>query len=180
MKNAGLGGGFVAAAGEHVDASILNSGGATATINAALSTCDDAGANTNAAGQCLLVISSPTAGQTKAFATVTLLVGGVSLTRDSDSTTAAIGHGPGGTDEATKDWQGGPCPAAPSPFGLGAAGNYTVLGLAGAKLVISEGATKVTGNVGLGANGTGALLKAKIEGTLFLDPTAHPTSTPRT
>ena len=88
-------------------------GGATATINAALSTCDDAGANTDAAGQCLLVISSPTAGQTKAFATVTLLVGGVSLTRDSDSTTAAIGHGPGGTDEATKDWLGGVCPTGP-------------------------------------------------------------------
>ena len=45
---------------------------------------------------------------------------------------------------------------------------------AGAKLVISEGATKITGDVGLGANGTGSLLKAKIDGKLFLDPTAHP------
>jgi hypothetical protein len=68
----------------------------------------------------------------------------------------------------------GVCPPAPASFGLGAAGNYTVLGLAGANLIISEGATNIKGNVGLGANGTGSLLKAKIDGTLFLDPTAHP------
>jgi choice-of-anchor A domain-containing protein len=68
----------------------------------------------------------------------------------------------------------GPCPPAPSPFGLGAAGTYTVLGLEGANLIISEGATKITGDVGLGKNGTGSLLKATIDGKLFLDPTAHP------
>jgi hypothetical protein len=102
-KNLGLGGGFVPAAGEHVDVSITNSGGATATINTALSTCDNAGPNTDAAGQCILVISSPTAGQTKAFADVVLVVGGVSLHRDANSTTA-VPHGPGGTDEATKTW----------------------------------------------------------------------------
>ena len=105
-KNLGLGGGFVPAAGEHVDVSIVNSGGATATINTALSTCDDAGANLDAAGQCTLVISSPTAGQTKAFASVTLLIDGQSVTRDSNSTTV-IPHGPDGTDEATKTWEGG-------------------------------------------------------------------------
>jgi len=108
QKNLGLGGGFVAAAAEHVTFNIVNSGGATATLNTTLSTCDDAGANTNAAGQCTIVISSPTAGTTKAFAAVTLSVGGVSLQRDADSTTAATGHGPGGTDEATKTWVAAP------------------------------------------------------------------------
>jgi hypothetical protein len=102
-KNLGLGGGFVPAAGEHVDVNIVNSGGATATINTALSTCDNAGPNLDAAGTCTLVISSPTAGTTKAFATVTLSIGGVSVTRDANSTTV-IPHGPGGTDEATKTW----------------------------------------------------------------------------
>jgi hypothetical protein len=68
----------------------------------------------------------------------------------------------------------GACPAAPAVFGLGPAGNYTVLGLEAANLIISEGATKVTGNVGLAKNGTGALLKSTIDGQLFLDPTAHP------
>jgi hypothetical protein len=66
------------------------------------------------------------------------------------------------------------CPVAPAAFGLGAAGTYTVLGLQGAKLVISEGNTSITGDVGLAANGTGNLLKATINGKLFLDPTAHP------
>jgi len=114
MKNAGLGGGFVPAAGEHVDVSIVNSAGATATINSGLSTCDDVGPNTNASGECTLVISSPTAGTTKAFADVVLSVGGVSLHRDSNSLTASVGHGPGGTDEATKDWiTTGVCPTGP-------------------------------------------------------------------
>jgi choice-of-anchor A domain-containing protein len=68
----------------------------------------------------------------------------------------------------------GPCPPPPAVFGLGTAGNYSVLALAGADLVISEGATNIEGDVGLGADGTGSLLKAKIDGTLYLDPTAHP------
>ena len=68
---------------------------------------------------------------------MTLLVGGVSLTRDSDSTTAAIGHGPGGTDEATKTWEGGggqitPTQVSCSDFLAGAPTlsqlNYTLTG----------------------------------------------------
>jgi hypothetical protein len=66
------------------------------------------------------------------------------------------------------------CPPVPAAFGLGAAGNYSVLGLAGANLILSEGATKIQGDVGLGANGTGSILKLTINGKLFLDPTAHP------
>ena len=67
-----------------------------------------------------------------------------------------------------------PCPPANAFFGLGAAGGFTVLGLSGANVVISEGATLVRGNVGLGPNDTGDLLKAKIDGALILDPTSNP------
>ncbi len=67
------------------------------------------------------------------------------------------------------------CCPPPNPFfGLGAAGQFSVLGLAGADVVISSGATLISGNVGLGPNDTGDLLKATITGTLFLDPTAKP------
>src|SRR4029079_9407487 len=68
---------LVPAAGEHVTFNIVNSGGATATVNTVLSTCDDLGPNTDSNGQCTIVISSPTSGTTKAFADVTLTVGGV-------------------------------------------------------------------------------------------------------
>ena len=50
MKDIGDGAGFVAAAGEHVDFTLTDSNGASFTLNAASSTCDDAGANTNASG----------------------------------------------------------------------------------------------------------------------------------
>ncbi len=102
LKDPGTG--FVPASGEHVTFNIVNSGGATATVNTVLSTCDDLGPNTDSNGQCTIVISSPTSGTTKAFADVTLTVGGVSLHRDANSTTLGVGHGPGGTDEATKTW----------------------------------------------------------------------------
>ncbi len=72
----------------------------------------------------------------------------------------------------------GPCPAPPAAFGLGAAGNYTVLGLAGGKLVISEGGTKITGDVGLGSGGTGSLLKATIDGKLYLHDNPPPAANP--
>ena len=70
------GGGFVPAAGEHVDFTLTNSNGAGAVLNAAASTCDDAGANTNAAGQCTIVFTSPTAGKVTGHATSTLDFGG--------------------------------------------------------------------------------------------------------
>jgi hypothetical protein len=107
MKN--IGNGMVAAAGEHVTVSLANSNGATGTLNAASSTCDNAGANTDANGKCLLVISSPTTGQTVANAAVTLTINGpggtsTQLTRDTSPATATIGSGPGGSGPATKTW----------------------------------------------------------------------------
>ena len=57
---------------------------------------------------------------------------------------------------------------------LGDAADFAVLGLDGADVTISSGATTVTGDVGIGPNNTGDLLKATITGTLFVDPTASP------
>ena len=66
----------------------------------------------------------------------------------------------------------GCCPPPNPFFGLGAAGQFSVLGLSGAYVVISEGGTLISGNVGLGPKNTGSLLKATITGTLSLDPSA--------
>src|SRR6266536_3942375 len=76
MKDTANGSGFVAAAGEHVSFTLTDSNGATSTLNAASSTCDDAGANTDASGQCLIVVNSTTAGKVTAHASSTLSVAG--------------------------------------------------------------------------------------------------------
>src|SRR5436190_404427 len=64
------------------------------------------------------------------------------------------------------------CPNAFTGLNLGAASNFAVLGLSGAHLIISEGATKIVGDVGAGPHDTGTLLKSTIVGQLFIDPTA--------
>jgi len=64
------------------------------------------------------------------------------------------------------------CPNAFTGLNLGAASNFAILGLNGAHLIISEGATKIVGDVGAGPNNTGTLLKSTIVGQLFIDPTA--------
>jgi hypothetical protein len=75
-KDTGDGSGFVPAAGEHVTVSLADSLGASAVVDAAASTCDNAGANTNAAGQCTLVVRSATPGKVTAHASSTLSVAG--------------------------------------------------------------------------------------------------------
>ncbi len=67
---------FVPAAGEHVDFTLTDSNGGAATLNAAASTCDNAGPNTNAQGQCTIVFSSPTSGKVTGHASATLTLGG--------------------------------------------------------------------------------------------------------
>jgi uncharacterized repeat protein (TIGR01451 family) len=62
------------------------------------------------------------------------------------------------------------CVPANSAFNLGQAANYTVLGMTGANVIFGSEATTVNGNVGLGANDTGSLIKATINGKLFRDP----------
>ena len=67
---------FVPASLQHVDVTLTPSNGASVTLDAVASTCDDAGPNTNAAGQCTVVFTSPTAGKVTAHASATLSVGG--------------------------------------------------------------------------------------------------------
>lgn len=89
MKNPGIG--SVVAAGEHVDFT-LTPAGATPVVDAGLSTCDEVGANTDGSGQCIIVFTSATPGTVDISATVTLDVGGVSLTRATDGTNGSTGH----------------------------------------------------------------------------------------
>ncbi len=81
--NKNPGSGSVVAAGEHVDFTLTPAGGATPVVDTAASTCDDAGPNTNGSGQCTIIFNSATPGTVAIHATVTLTVGGVSLTRSS-------------------------------------------------------------------------------------------------
>jgi len=97
---ADTGQGMDAAPGITVTPSITNSNGATATITGGTCTTTV----TDASGQCTIVISSPTAGQTAANASATVEVGGVPITIDTDPDTQAP-SGPGGsTGPAIKTW----------------------------------------------------------------------------
>src|SRR6185436_4974508 len=63
MKDLGDGNGFVAFSGAHVDFALTNSNGATSVLDAAASTCDDAGPNTDGSGQCKIVFTSNSTGK---------------------------------------------------------------------------------------------------------------------
>src|SRR5262249_3932163 len=69
------GGGFGPAAGEHVDVTLTPANGATLP-NLPTGSCTNAGANTNASGQCTITFVSPTAGTVTGHATATLTIGG--------------------------------------------------------------------------------------------------------
>ncbi|HYW31038.1 MAG TPA: SpaA isopeptide-forming pilin-related protein [Gemmatimonas sp.] len=79
-KDLDNGAGSVAAAGEHVDVTLTPAGDAVVTLNSVSSTCDDAGPNTNASGQCTVVFTSTTAGTITGSASATLSLNGVSVT----------------------------------------------------------------------------------------------------
>src|SRR4029079_10579018 len=86
-------------------ADTLGSNGAlAANFKPGLSTCDNAGANTDANGQCTIVFTSTLPGRTTGNGFVTLVVGGVSLTRDTDPATLTVGAGPNGSGPAVKNW----------------------------------------------------------------------------
>jgi hypothetical protein len=55
---------------------------------------------------------------------------------------------------------------------LGAAGDFTVLGLNGATILMKYDYPRVNGDVGLGPNGERELKQGLIAGTFFMDPTA--------
>jgi len=67
------------------------------------------------------------------------------------------------------------CPVCdPNPdFGLGSAGSFAVLAMADGSIDIGTAATTITGDVGVGPRESGSLLKATIDGHLFVDPTAN-------
>ncbi|MFL5936047.1 MAG: hypothetical protein ACJ76U_04320, partial [Gaiellaceae bacterium] len=72
------GSGFGPAAGGHVDVILTDASGASHT--APTGTCTDAGANTNAAGQCTITFTSNSAGTVTAHATAALSIGGQPVT----------------------------------------------------------------------------------------------------
>ena len=79
--------GFTAATVGNVDVTLTDSNGAVSVLNAAASTSDDNqpnGDNLNGSGQTTAVFTSATAGQVTGHATVTLVVGGQTLVRQTD------------------------------------------------------------------------------------------------
>lgn len=59
-------------------------------------------------------------------------------------------------------------------FGLSSLEKYAVFGLDRANVIFGSGATKITGDVGIGPLDTGSLIKATVVGKLFLHSTASP------
>ncbi|MDF1502552.1 SpaA isopeptide-forming pilin-related protein [Roseisolibacter sp. H3M3-2] len=86
------GAGFVPAAGVHVDFTITNGGGATGTAIAG-TTCGAAGANTDASGQCVVLVNSPTAGTVTVNASASVSVGGSTIAVSTNG--AGDNSGPG-------------------------------------------------------------------------------------
>jgi uncharacterized repeat protein (TIGR01451 family) len=84
QKDLDNGAGVVPAAGEHVTVTLTGAGGAVATPDTAASTCDNAGPNTNANGQCTIKFTSNTAGTVTGSATATLVIGATSVTVTTD------------------------------------------------------------------------------------------------
>jgi hypothetical protein len=98
------GNGFVGAAGEHVDFTLTDAGGAASVLNAASSTCDNAGANTNASGQCTIVFTSNTTGTVTAHATATITVLGTTFTLATDGAGQNSGDGVKTFIDGTLTW----------------------------------------------------------------------------
>ena len=67
-----------------MDFTLTDTFGAVSALNAASSTCDNAGANTDGSGQCTIVFTSNSAGQVTGHASSSLSVGGLSLLRSTN------------------------------------------------------------------------------------------------
>jgi uncharacterized repeat protein (TIGR01451 family) len=83
------GSGFAPAQGEHVDFTLTDSNGAN--HSAATGTCTNAGANTNASGQCTITFTSNSAGKVTAHASSTLAIGGLPFTVSTDGVASNSG-----------------------------------------------------------------------------------------
>jgi hypothetical protein len=99
-RNSGNGNGFVTVPdGAHPVVTLTNSNGAAFVL--VTDTCATTG---TVGGKCAVTFNSPTAGKVTANASVTITVGGVTLTRDTDPATANVGAGPGGSGPAVKTY----------------------------------------------------------------------------
>jgi hypothetical protein len=67
-----------------VDFTLTDANGALSVLDAASSTCDDAGANTDGLGQCTIVFTSNAAGTVTGHASTTLTIDGVLLSRNTN------------------------------------------------------------------------------------------------
>jgi uncharacterized repeat protein (TIGR01451 family) len=75
---------YVPAQGEHVAFTLTNSNGAVGALDTGNSTCDNAGANTDANGQCTITFTSPTAGRVTGHAFASLAIGGATVTAQTN------------------------------------------------------------------------------------------------
>jgi hypothetical protein len=99
-QNTGDGSGFVAVPDNtKPTVTLANFNGALAVPSS--NTCLNPG---TVNGTCSITFTSATAGYVTGNASVTLVVGGVTLTRDTNAATSAIPSGPGGTGQARKDF----------------------------------------------------------------------------
>jgi hypothetical protein len=97
-RDIGNGAGLIAAVdGTKPTVTLTNSNGAA--FNISVNTCATTG---TVGGKCTVTFTSPTAGKVTGNASVTMNVGGVSLTRDTDPATANVGAGPGGSGPVVK------------------------------------------------------------------------------
>jgi hypothetical protein len=103
-QNVGAGAGFVAATDGHATVTLTDTNGAVNEINAAASTCDDAGDNLDANGQCTITFTSNKSGTVTGHASVSMNLstseGPITITRDTD------GAG-GNTGDAVKEFVDG-------------------------------------------------------------------------
>lgn len=101
-KDEGQGAGLVVVSGARPTVTLDAGGGAS--VSGLTNTCADPG--TDASGQCTVTFTSNTAGTIVGNASVTLSIGGVSVSRDTDPATATS-SGPSGSSQATKTFVAG-------------------------------------------------------------------------
>lgn len=103
-QDLGDGAGFVAATDGDVDVTLTDTLGAVNQIDGAASTCDDAGDNLDASGQCTITFTSNTTGKVTGHASVSLDLstdeGSITITRETDGAS-------GNSDDAVKEFVDG-------------------------------------------------------------------------
>src|SRR5262249_8049632 len=107
---------------------------------------------TNASGQFQVTFTSASAGQVIGNASTTFVLNGVSLTRDTDPATAAIGAGPGGSGPAVKTFEDARITITPDATNaVGQPHTFTVTVQQDDGLAAAQGGDGVTGFTPVGA-----------------------------